>query len=191
MSTLRVTYDGQQHATAVREPHHNVVSIDCHYTGKGEDFSPASLLGISLASCMLLSMGDSAGARARLERAHQIYKEVLGPQHPTTAHALSECGTVLAMQRDFAAARPCLEEALRAATMGGAYVMHAEDILGSIEVGKLADLVLLEGNPLEAISNTRKIAAVVANGRLFNRDGLDSLFAEVRVKAGETEGTGP
>ena len=35
------------------------------------------------------------------------------------------------------------EEALRAATMGGAYVMHAEDILGSIEVGKLADFVVI------------------------------------------------
>ena len=57
MNTLKVTYDGGQHATAVKEPHHNVVAIDCPYTGKGEEFSPASLLGVSLASCMLLSMG--------------------------------------------------------------------------------------------------------------------------------------
>ena len=60
MSVLQVTYDGPQHATAVREPQHNVVAIDCPYTGKGEEFSPASLLGISLASCMLLSMGAIA-----------------------------------------------------------------------------------------------------------------------------------
>lgn len=60
MSALQLTYDGAQHVTAVQEPHHNIVAIDCPYTGKGEEFSPASLLGISLASCMLLSMGAIA-----------------------------------------------------------------------------------------------------------------------------------
>jgi uncharacterized OsmC-like protein len=60
MYTLQVTYDGHQHATAINEPHHNVVRIDCPYTSKGDEFSPASLLGISLASCMLLSMGAIA-----------------------------------------------------------------------------------------------------------------------------------
>jgi uncharacterized OsmC-like protein len=60
MGRLHVTYDGDQHATAVKEPHHNTVAIDCPFTGKGEEFSPASLLGVSLASCMLLSMGSIA-----------------------------------------------------------------------------------------------------------------------------------
>jgi len=41
-------------------PEHNVVEIDCPFTGKGDEFSPASLLGVSLASCMLLSMGAIA-----------------------------------------------------------------------------------------------------------------------------------
>jgi uncharacterized OsmC-like protein len=57
---LNITYDGAQHATASNEPNHNVVAIDCPFTGKGEEFSPGSLLGISLASCMLLSMGAIA-----------------------------------------------------------------------------------------------------------------------------------
>ena len=60
MITLKVRYDGEQHVTATKEPYHNVVAIDCPYTGKGEEFSPASLLSVSLASCMLLSMGALA-----------------------------------------------------------------------------------------------------------------------------------
>ena len=60
MHRLHVRYDGDQHATAVKEPHHNTLAIDCPFTGKGEEFSPASLLGVSLASCMLLSMGSIA-----------------------------------------------------------------------------------------------------------------------------------
>jgi len=60
MNTLRLTYDGDQHATALREPHHNIVSIDCPFTAKGDEFSPGNLLGISVAGCMLLSMGAVA-----------------------------------------------------------------------------------------------------------------------------------
>jgi len=60
MYKLKITYDGDQHTTALKEPHHNTVAVDCPFTGKGAEFSPASLLGISLASCMLLSMGAVA-----------------------------------------------------------------------------------------------------------------------------------
>ncbi len=60
MKSLKLTYDGDQHATALREPHHNVVSIDCPITARGVEFSPGNLLGISVAGCMLLSMGAVA-----------------------------------------------------------------------------------------------------------------------------------
>jgi len=60
MNTLTLTYDGDQHATALREPHHNMVAIDCPFTAKGNEFSPGNLLGISVAGCMLLSMGAVA-----------------------------------------------------------------------------------------------------------------------------------
>lgn len=60
MKSLKLTYDGDQHATALREPHRNTVAIDCPITAKGEEFSPGNLLGISVAGCMLLSMGAVA-----------------------------------------------------------------------------------------------------------------------------------
>ena len=60
MNTLKLNYDGNQHATALKEPHHNSVAIDCPFTAKGDEFSPGNLLGISVAGCMLLSMGAVA-----------------------------------------------------------------------------------------------------------------------------------
>jgi uncharacterized OsmC-like protein len=60
MRSLKLTYDGDQHATAVKEPHHNSLAIDCPYTGKGEEMSPGNLVGIGVAGCMLLSMGALA-----------------------------------------------------------------------------------------------------------------------------------
>lgn len=65
--------------------------------------------------------------------------------------------------------------ALQAATINPAMVLGLDDELGSIETGKLADLVLLDSSPLENIRNTRSIRAVVADGRLFRRDELDAL----------------
>ena len=60
MNTLQLSYDGKQHATASKEPQHKSVAIDCPFTGKGEELSPGNLLGISVAGCMLLSMGALA-----------------------------------------------------------------------------------------------------------------------------------
>lgn len=60
MSTLQLTYDGDQHTTALKEPQHKSVAVDCGVTGKGEELSPGNLLGVSVASCMLLSMGALA-----------------------------------------------------------------------------------------------------------------------------------
>ncbi len=72
-------------------------------------------------------------------------------------------------------------QALQAATLSPARYLEATDSLGTVEVGKLADLVLLEGDPLEDIMNTRRIRAVVADGRLYRRSDLDRLLAEVEA----------
>lgn len=71
--------------------------------------------------------------------------------------------------------------ALQAATLNPAKMSQATDSLGTVAAGKLADLVLLDANPLADITNTTQIRAVVANGRHFDRAALDSLLAEVRA----------
>ncbi|MEO7660660.1 MAG: amidohydrolase family protein, partial [Pyrinomonadaceae bacterium] len=74
-------------------------------------------------------------------------------------------------------------EALKTATVNPAKFMRREKDLGTIEKGKLADLVLLDANPLLDISNTRKIISVVTNGRLLERKALDGLLAYVEALA--------
>jgi imidazolonepropionase-like amidohydrolase len=71
-------------------------------------------------------------------------------------------------------------QALRAATLAPAQYLGAEKVSGTIEPGKNADLVLLEGNPLDDIGNTKRIAAVVTRGRLLDRGELDTLLAQAR-----------
>jgi hypothetical protein len=74
-------------------------------------------------------------------------------------------------------------EALRTATINPALFLNRQKQLGTVDVGKLADLVLLDANPLEDISNTRKIDAVVANGELLTRKDLGKLLTEAKTKA--------
>ena len=75
-------------------------------------------------------------------------------------------------------------EALQTATINPAKFLGMEDRLGTVEKGKVADLVLLEANPLEDIRNTQKIAAVVVNGRYLSRTDLDGMLAAVQKAAG-------
>ena len=70
-------------------------------------------------------------------------------------------------------------EALRTATYNPAEFINALDSLGTVSRGKLADLVLLGANPLTDIRNTRRISAVIANGRVFDRAALDQLLNHV------------
>jgi imidazolonepropionase-like amidohydrolase len=58
-------------------------------------------------------------------------------------------------------------EALQAATLNPAKFLGKADTYGTIQVGRAADLVLLDMNPLEDISDTRKIRAVVLGGKFY------------------------
>ena len=69
--------------------------------------------------------------------------------------------------------------ALKAATVTPAKFLKIEDEVGTIAVGKRADLVLLDANPLENITNTRKISGVFANGRWLSKSDLDKMLAKI------------
>jgi len=72
-------------------------------------------------------------------------------------------------------------EALQAATRNPARFLGKLDSWGTIERGKLADVVLLDANPLENIHNTRGIAAVVLGGRLIPRPELQTMLDRVEA----------
>jgi imidazolonepropionase-like amidohydrolase len=73
--------------------------------------------------------------------------------------------------------------ALRAATYEPARYFGALDSLGTIAPGKLADLVLVEGDPLKRIENAHRIAAVLTRGRVFDRAALDQMLATAAAAA--------
>ena len=69
--------------------------------------------------------------------------------------------------------------ALQTATLNPAIYSRATDSLGTVAVGKVADLVVLEADPLVDIRNVTKIATAIANGRYFDRAQLDRVLADV------------
>jgi imidazolonepropionase-like amidohydrolase len=74
-------------------------------------------------------------------------------------------------------------QALQTATLNPARFQALDGDLGVVAEGKLADLVLLDANPLVDIHNTTKINAVVENGNLFLRTDLDAMLADLKSKA--------
>jgi hypothetical protein len=67
-------------------------------------------------------------------------------------------------------------ELLQAATIMGADIIGRAAELGSLEAGKLADLIVLERNPLEDIRNSTSLDLVMKNGRLYDADTLEELW---------------
>ncbi len=72
-------------------------------------------------------------------------------------------------------------DALKIATINGARALKIDKDHGSIEIGKVADLVIIEGNPLERIRNTRNVQTVVRAGKIYD---AEELLAKVKGKLG-------
>jgi imidazolonepropionase-like amidohydrolase len=77
-------------------------------------------------------------------------------------------------------------QVLQAATKNAADFFGKLDSMGTVEKGKIADLVLLDANPLESIENATKIRAVVVNGRLLDRAALDRMQAQMKAGSNGT-----
>ncbi len=74
-------------------------------------------------------------------------------------------------------------QALQTATLNPARFLGREKDFGTIESGKIADLVLLDANPLDDIGNTKKIRAVIYGGKVFDRTSIDAMLASVEALA--------
>lgn len=74
-------------------------------------------------------------------------------------------------------------EALQAATRNAARFAEKLDSIGTIEQGKFADLVLLDANPLEDITNIQKISGVILDGNFYPKQSLQKMLADVETAA--------
>jgi len=94
-----------------------------------------------------------------------------GTDHPSWGEFLSGFGTHRELQALVLAGLPPAA-ALKAATINAARAMRVSDALGTIEASKLADLVIVRGNPLQDIRNTRHVTRVMVRGTIYDAPAL-------------------
>lgn len=99
-----------------------------------------------------------------------VYPRIPGFMLHDELETLVECGLTPA-------------DALRAATLVPAIFLERQSDYGSIQAGRLADIVLLDEDPLQDIRNTRKIRNVIIGGKLLRRMDLDRLLGEAERRA--------
>lgn len=95
----------------------------------------------------------------------------LGTDHPSTGDYLSGFAAHREIQALHETGIPA-GEVLRMATINGARALGLSDRLGSLEAGKLADLFIIQGNPIDDIRNTRQVRFVVKAGQVYDPEKL-------------------
>ena len=72
---------------------------------------------------------------------------------------------------------------LQMTTRDAAHFLGRDDVMGSVAAGKRADLVVLDGNPVESVRNLHRISAVIRCGEILSRSDLDGLLAAIAARA--------
>src|SRR5262249_28381026 len=133
--------------------------------------------------------GDDLATRNRfldkeLEVVHLLHEKgvpfLAGTDTPAGVHVFPGFSLHEELQRFVAAGFTPLES-LQTATLNPVQFFGLENQLGTVEQGKLADLVLLRANPLEDITNTQEVAAVIARGRYFSSADIQKMLAAVET----------
>jgi hypothetical protein len=137
----------------------------------------------------LLAEDPSPEARETYRRFYRKGLELTGEAHRAGVKVLAGTDYIVAgadlhrelQQLSLAGLPPAA--VLRAATLHPAEYFGLDGQYGTVEAGKVADLVLLDANPLEDIRHTQRIAAVVFNGNLYDRAALDRISEHVERQA--------
>jgi len=74
-------------------------------------------------------------------------------------------------------------QALRSATLNGAHYLSMEDQIGSLKEGKLADLIVLDKNPLEDIKNTNSVIYTMVNGRMYDTETMNEIGNQTKERS--------
>ncbi|HYK03053.1 MAG TPA: amidohydrolase family protein [Thermoanaerobaculia bacterium] len=137
----------------------------------------------------VLAEDPSPAARETHRQFYRKGLELTGAAHRAGVKVLAGTDYIVAgadLHRELqqlAAAGLSNADVLRAATLSPAQYFGLEPQYGTVERGKIADLVLLGANPLQDIRNTQRIEAVLFNGNLYDRSALDGITKHVERQA--------
>ena len=137
----------------------------------------------------LVAEDPSAEARETYRQFHRKGLELTGAAHRAGVKVLAGTDYIVAgadlhreLQQLSMAGLPTMD-VLRSATLLPAQYFGLEDRYGSIEQGNIADLLLLDGDPVADIRNTQRIAGVVFDGHYYDRAALDAISQLVQRRA--------